>query len=241
MNLFTRIFKIGQAEAHAAVSKLEDPIKVTEQGIRDLKADLDKALQALAEVKAQQIRARRDTGTFEQRAAEYEQKAILLLKKAESGDLVPAEADRLATEALRKKELAEQDAQQREQEMSRYDNSVRQLEGTVDTLKSNILTWENELRTLKARMKVSTATKKVNQQMANVDAGSTIAMLERMKNRVEEEEALAASYGEIAGQPTSVDDEIDRALESKDGPVEDQRLLALKKRLGMSNQTDQSE
>ena len=42
MNFFKRLFKIGQAEAHSALDKLEDPIKLTEQGIRDLKQDLNK-------------------------------------------------------------------------------------------------------------------------------------------------------------------------------------------------------
>jgi phage shock protein A len=40
------------------VDKLEDPIKMTEQGIRDLKEDMSKALQAMAEVKALAIRAK---------------------------------------------------------------------------------------------------------------------------------------------------------------------------------------
>lgn len=35
--LFTRILRLGKAEAHSAVDKFEDPIKMTEQGIRDLK------------------------------------------------------------------------------------------------------------------------------------------------------------------------------------------------------------
>ena len=47
MNIFKRLFKIGQAEANSAVDKLEDPIKMTEQGIRDLKKDLSAALQAI--------------------------------------------------------------------------------------------------------------------------------------------------------------------------------------------------
>ncbi len=42
MGIFGRIFNVGKAEAHAIVDKLEDPIKMTEQGIRDLKKDLDK-------------------------------------------------------------------------------------------------------------------------------------------------------------------------------------------------------
>jgi len=35
--LFTRILRLGKAEAHSAVDKFEDPIKMTEQGIRELK------------------------------------------------------------------------------------------------------------------------------------------------------------------------------------------------------------
>ena len=46
MGVFKRLFTVGKAEAHAAIDKLEDPIKMTEQGIRDLKLDLDKSLQA---------------------------------------------------------------------------------------------------------------------------------------------------------------------------------------------------
>ena len=51
---------MGEAEAHSAIDKLENPIKLTEQGIRDLKKDLDKSLHALAEVKALEIRSRND-------------------------------------------------------------------------------------------------------------------------------------------------------------------------------------
>ena len=62
--MFRRLFKIGEAEAHSAIDKLEDPIKLTEQGIRDLKKDLDNSLQALAEVKAMAIRAKNEVETF---------------------------------------------------------------------------------------------------------------------------------------------------------------------------------
>jgi hypothetical protein len=49
---------------------------------------------------------------------------------------------------------------------------------------------------------------------ARVDSSLTIAMLERMKQKVEEDEALAQAYGEIADVDTSVDAEINRALAS---------------------------
>ena len=42
MSIFHRLFKFVQAESHSAIDKLEDPVKQTEQGIRDLKSDLQK-------------------------------------------------------------------------------------------------------------------------------------------------------------------------------------------------------
>ena len=87
MNFFKRLFKVGQSEAHSALDKLQNPIKLTEQGIRDLKSDLDKSLKALAEVKAMAIRSRNDIDTYSNKAKDYEQKAMLLLKKAGSGEM----------------------------------------------------------------------------------------------------------------------------------------------------------
>lgn len=240
MSIFNRLFKVGQAEAHNAINKLEDPIKLTQQGIRDMRAELDKALQAIAEVKAMRIRAQREVKSAEQKSEDYEQKAVLLLKKAESGDLETSEADRLATEALNRKESADQEANRLRAEQQRYDLSAQKLEGNVDVLKSNISTWENELKNLEARLKVSTATKSINQQLTSSDASSTsaAAMLERMKSKVEAEEALAESYGELANEPKSLDAEIEKALGNNENPAASEKLLALKKRLQQNNDND---
>jgi phage shock protein A len=144
-----------------------------------------------------------------------------------------AEADRLAAEALNKKEQAEQQANRLTAEVQKYDNMTANLEAKVNDLKSQISRWENELRTLNARAKVSSATKKLNKQMAGIDSSSTVSMLERMKTRVEEEESLAQSYGEIAAAPKSVDDEIDKALGSST-PASSDSLAALKAKMGIN-------
>lgn len=236
MNIFRRIFKVGQAEAHSAIDHLEDPIKLTEQGIRDMRLDLDKALHALAEVKALAIRTQRELGQQQDASNQYEQKAVLLLQKAQRGELDPVEADRLAAEALNKKEQAAQQVRNMTTEKKKYDESVLKLEHNINSLKSNISQWENELRTLKARMKVSSATKTMNKQLAKIDTSSTVSMLERMKNKVEQEEALAQSYGEIAAEPKSLDDEIDKAL-GDDKAGTSQKLQELKQKLGMNPNT----
>ena len=104
MNFFRRLFKIGEAEANSAIDKMEDPIKMTEQGIRDMKSDLDKSLEALAQVKAMAIRSKNDSEEFLAKSEDYQKKAMLILKKAQNGDITSSESDRLAKEALIKKE-----------------------------------------------------------------------------------------------------------------------------------------
>jgi len=230
MNIFSRIFKIFQSESHAAIDQLEDPIKMTEQGIRDLKEDLDAALKALAEVKAMAIRAKRETQSYKKNMTDYESKAISLLNRAQKGQLDAAEADRLAESALQKKEESSQQYQRALADQKRFDNSITKLDGSIKKIKSNISTWENELKTLKARAKVSKATKNVNKQLAEIDSSSTISLLERMKEKVEKDEALSEAYAEIANENKSLDDEIDSALGGSETTASD-ALAALKAKL----------
>ena len=234
MNILQRLFKIGQSEAHAAVNQLEDPIKLTEQGLRDLRQDLDKALHGLAEVKAMAIRARNEAEGFRAKATDYETKAVLLLQRARKGDLDPAEADRLATEALLKKAENEAHATRAAADQARFGQSAAQLDQSVQTLKSTISQWENELKTLRARVTVSTATATINKQMARLDSSGTVALLERMKEKVAVQEALAESYGEIAQESKSIDDEIDKAVGRAGVGKASEDLAALKARLGLA-------
>lgn len=212
MGIFNRLFKIGQAEAHNIVDKLEDPIKLTEQGIRDLKKNLDEVLQAFSEVKALAIRTKREINEYTNQSQNYEQKAMLILKKAEDGSLDATEADRLAGEALARKTDADSNAERTKSDMQKLDANVKQLDTNIKGLKSKITHYENELKTLKARAKVSEATKKINKSMSGIDSGSTISMLEKMKDKVARDEELAEAYGEMADSNKSIDEELDAVL-----------------------------
>lgn len=233
MNIFKRLFTIGQAEAHSAVDQLEDPIKLTEQGIRNMKEDLNKSLEALAQVKAMAIRSRNEAQEAHAKAKDYEAKAMLLLKRAQKGDLDNTEAERLAKEALVKQEENTQHAQKLYDDQQRFETQVAQLDGNVKTIRSNVSKWENELRTLRARVRVSTATKNLNKQLAQIDGNSTVSMLERMKDKVLQDEALAESYGQIANEAKSVDEEIDKALDNRYVDADD-ALAQLKSKMGIT-------
>jgi len=234
MNIFKRLFKIGQAETNSAIDKMEDPIKLTEQGIRDMKLDLEKSMEALAQVKALAIRAKNDQETYQNKAKEYQDKAIIILKKAHNKEMEAAEADRLAKEALKQKEASEKQVEQAKSESAKFDNNVAQLQKNVQAIKSNISNWENELKTLKARVKVSNATKNLNKQMAELDSTGTVSMLERMKEKVAQEEALAEAYGDIANATKSIDEELDAAADTTEAKADDE-LEKLKEQLGLND------
>ena len=235
--IFQRLFKTGEAQAHALVDKLEDPIRMSDQAIRDLKKDLHQSLQSLAEVKSIGIRMNKDADDAKQLAQDYERKAMLLLQKAESGELDASDADRLAGESLTRKEEAAARAIECGQQAAGQQDMVAKLHNNVNDLKSKIASYENDLLMLKARAKTADATRKINQRMANVDSGGTVALLERMKEKVGEEEALSQAYGEMGDAATSVDDEISKALASGSSVKAKDSLAELKAKMGMSQES----
>jgi len=233
MSIFKRLFKVGQSEAHAVIDKIEDPIRMTEQGIRDLKTDLQKAMTSLAEVKSIAIRTRKECDNKKKLAADYERKAMLLLQRMQSGNLDTTEAERLAGEALSRKESESNEAVRLSQEAERHEQMANTLQANVNKIKSTITTYENDLVTLKARARTAASTRKINEQLAKVDSSGTIAMLEKMKSKVEEDESLALAYGDMVSADQSVDDEISAALEGGQPAAASDHLLELKKKMGI--------
>ncbi len=233
-SIFQRLFKFGQSEAHSVMDKFEDPIKMTEQGIRDLKRSLQESMTSLAEVKAITIRMRKDIDDNKSMAAEYERKAMLLLQKMQKGGIDQSEAERLASEALRRKEECTEKATRTTKDWEVQDNMASQLQGKIEKLKSTVSKYENDLITLRARAKTAASTKKINQQLSKIDSSGTIAMLEKMRNKVEEDESLAQAYGSLVDADQTVEDEIENALTANTTPSTNDALAELKAKMGIT-------
>jgi phage shock protein A len=233
---FRRLFSLGSSEAHSIIDKLEDPVKMTEQGIRELKKDLESAMHNFAEVKAIAIRAERDMEKNRNEALDWERKAMSLLQQGQSGKLDKARSDQLATEALKRKEECNKRFAVAQQSAETQNKAVTTLQKNIESLKTKIQQYENELVTLKARAKTAIATSKINRQLSSIDSSGTVAMLERMKEKVEAEETLALAYGDLAQIDKTVDDEITQALltAGEDATTsQSDELAALKAKMGI--------
>lgn len=221
MNIFKRLLTIGKAEIHSVIESFEDPINMTEEGIRDMKEQLGKSIEALAQLKALAIRKKNEAEKEEQTAGDYYNKAIVIIQKAEKGEVEAPEADRLAKEALKRQASYQENANKLQEEHQKLHSDCEKMQTTINHLKSSISKWENELNTLKARVQVSEATKDINQKMTQMDTGSAVSMLEKLKDRVVQQETLAEAYSDISKSGKTIDEEIDAIVNNNDREAEE--------------------
>ncbi len=232
MNIFKRLFRIGQTEIHAVLDGVEDPVQITEIGIVEMKENLTLTLESLAKVKAMVIRAKNEKEKKRSEAQDYGNKAVLLISKAQNGDIDIAQAERLAKEALLRKEQLISEINELDVQRIEHENIASDIQKNIEILKFNITKWENELKTLKAKIRISKVTQEVNKQMAQIDSDSTLNMLERIKEKIAEEDALSQAYAALNKCNLSVDDEIDIAIGANEQNV-DSELNEIKRKLGM--------
>ena len=119
-----------------------------------------------------------------------------------------AEAERLATMALEKQAELASEAKRLGDEATAHETMATTINTSVSKLRSTLTTYDNELTTLKARAKTAASTKKINAQISTMDSSGKVAMMERIKERVEDEESLASAYGDILDQTDTTGKEI---------------------------------
>lgn len=227
MNIFKRILKIGQAEIHALVDKMENPILLIEKGIEEMKQQLSELTETYITTRAQLIRSENQAKSKLNDADSYEEKALLLLQKAQKQEIDAVKADQLALEALSIKKKLTTEATEITNDSSIYTEKINLLNNKIDILKFNIVKWEKEHLTLKAKQRINNASEFANKQMANIDNNSTIELLEKMKAKLENQEAYNDALDDYNQQRTDL--EIDYILKQSDTPKDE--LEALKRKI----------
>ncbi len=239
--LIQKFFKVIQAFLHAFVNKIQDPIIMAEQAIRDLKKDHDTSMKNLAEIKALAIDTRNKIAEQTEIAKDYERKALMILQKAQKGELEQANADRLASEALKKKQAAVENIKKYSLDAKNYEGMSEKMESKIANLREQIENWENEIKTLKARHKVAVTSKKMSQQITSLSGSNAQTMLENMKEKVAKEESLASAYEEMTAIETDIDKEINAAIGGDYSEDVQKSLLELKKQIAPTYLIEQKE
>ena len=190
MGFFNRLSRLVRANANAAVSGMEDPVKILDQSVADMQSDLVKLRQAVALAIASHKRLSNQSEQAEAQAKTWYERAELALKKGEED---------LAREALTRRKTFQETA-------TSLGAQVQSQVGQVDTLKKSLVALEGKIAEaktkkdmLKARAQAAQAQQQLQSAVGSIGTNSAMAAFERMEEKVEAMEATGQAAAELAG------------------------------------------
>ena len=217
MGFFNRLSRLVRANANAAVSGMEDPVKILDQSVADMQADLVKLRQAVALAIASQKRLRSQADQAETQAKTWYERAELALKKGEED---------LAREALSRRKTFQETATSLQGQVQSQDGQVESLKKSLVALEGKIAEAKTKKDMLKARAQAAQAQQQLQSAVGSIGTDSAMAAFERMEEKVEAMEATGQAAAELAG--SDLESQF-AALES--GNDVDDELAALRNQL----------
>ncbi len=227
MGVFQRIKLILSSNINHAISKAENPEKILEQLIIDMRNQLQEAKKEVAVSVADEKRLERQYRDELAKGAEWERKAMLAVRSSR---------DDLAREALARKAEHDRIAGEFKTNWEGQRNAAEQLKASLVALADKIEEARRKKNLLIARAKRAEAQKKIHDTMSGLSDTSAFDTFDRMTQKVDQIEAQAAASVELGGllgdgSGDKLDSEF-KALEAG-GAGEDANLLALKQKMGL--------
>ncbi len=223
MSLFDRIGLLVRSNINAMVAKAEDPEKILNQLLIDMRDQFIEAKKMVAVAIADEKRLYAKMTAAQQSAGEWERKAMLAVQAGDDG---------LAGEALKRQQSEADLAEAFKGQWAAQKQASEQLRAALLQLNEKIDEAKRKKDLLIARAKRAEAQKTIQNTMAGLNDNSAFDAFGRMAEKVEQSEAEAAAAGELAGDisGSSLEDRF-KKLEQTKGPSD--ALLALKAKMGL--------
>lgn len=221
MAIVDRIVTIVRANLNDLLTRAEDPEKIINQTLMDMRQAQYEARMEVAQAMAEGKRLERDLKARRSEAQSW-------LEKAEQA--VKAGREDLAREALKRKKAARDLADGFEEQLATHHAMIERLTTQMRALDAKIEEAERKRKLLIARQRRAQAQGTVNAAMARTDTKEAFAAFERMETKVAGMEDRLEAERELA-EALSLDDEF--AALGEDKEIEDE-LEGLRSRLGDS-------
>jgi phage shock protein A len=223
MGLFDRLSTLMRSNINDLISRAENPEKMLNQLILDMKSNLAKAKQEAAAAIADEKKLQADAEALKKQAEDWERRAMLAVQEGR---------DDLATQALVRYNEALQGAQQLHETWVRHKADTEHLKGQLRQLNDKIEEAKRKKNILVARAKRAQAQQRIQETMAGMNDKSAFESFERMAEKIEHIERKALAAAEIQ-QEFQSDDLMDQFKRLEYKGSTDQQLLELKAKMGM--------
>ncbi|MCJ8012495.1 PspA/IM30 family protein [Paenibacillus sp. KQZ6P-2] len=217
MAIFKRLRDLTMSNINSIIDKAEDPIKMTDQYIRDMTEDLEDAEKAVA---AQIAIEKKFKQLFE------EQQALVEKRTQQAQTAAQAQNVDLARRALEEKKTAEQKMTEYKASYDQNKAAADNLRNKLEEMRKQLTEMKNKRETLVARYNAAKAQTEINKAMQGFSTDSASSGMKRMEEKMMAMEAQAEASNEMSSKGKSLDDEFENL--GKDQAVEDE-LAALMK------------
>ena len=221
MALFDRFRRVIKANLNEMISKAEDPKKVLNQLITDMREQLVEIKKSVAIAIADEKRLQRELTKQQQSATEWETNAM----KA-----VSADNDELAKKALVRKQEHDEYADGYQEQFDAQHASVEQLKGSLRQLQDKIDEAERKKNLLIARQQRADAQKRIQQTLGATKDTSAFAAFDRIEEKVNQAEAQAEAAADLA-KLEGGDADLERQFKELETGSSDQMLKDLKAKM----------
>ncbi|MHC6177943.1 PspA/IM30 family protein [Glutamicibacter sp. X7] len=240
-SIFKRIFKIGEANANAALDAVEDPQKMMDQTIRDYTKNISEAEAAIATSIGNLRMQEEDQSKARREAEQWGVKALAASNKAEeyaaAGDSLNADKfNQLATVAIKKQMSSEKTASNLEAPIATARQAVEQLKSGLNGMKEKHRQLVSKRDELVARARNAKTQGQMLDALKAMDVSDPTSEMGRFEAAVRADEAKARGAAELAA--SSLDSqfaELDNL--GQDSEIE-ARLAAMKSESNVLEEAD---
>lgn len=226
MGIFQKFSTLLKSNINDLIARAENPEKMLNQIILDMRDQLAKAKREVAAAIADERKLRAQLDDEIKQTRDWEHRAMLAVKEGR---------DDLAKQALIRQQEHAQRATALDQTWSAQAQETEKLKGSLRQLNDKIEEAKRKRNLLIAKQKRAQAQKRIHETMSGLSDTSAFEAFNRMAEKIEESERRSLAQAEVAEALSgdTLEHEFMR-LEAggSDADVED-RLLALKAEMGL--------
>ena len=226
MSIFTKLSTVIKSNINDLISRAENPEKMLNQIILDMRDQLAKAKREVAAAIADERKLRSQLDDEVKQARQWEHRAMLAVKEGR---------DELAKQALMRQGEHAERAAAMDTTWRAQATETESLKGSLRQLNDKIEEAKRKRNLLVAKQRRAQAQRRIHETMSGLSNTSAFDAFNRMAEKIEEQERQSLAHAEVteALGPGTLEEDF-RLLEAGGGPgdVED-RLQALKQEMGL--------
>jgi phage shock protein A len=225
MGLFDKLSLLIRSNMNDLIARAENPEKMLNQVIDDMRNQLARARQEVAHAMADAAKLKKQVEDEQKQAQEWEQRAMLAVRQ---------DRDDLARQALMRQQEHASRAQSYYDTWEKHEADTQRLRDALRQLSDKIQEATRKKNLLIAQQKRAEAQKRIHETMSGLSDASAFDAFDRMAAKIEDNErqalAAAAVSDELSGD--SLEREF-KALQAAGGDSVDFKLLEMKQQMGL--------